>query len=138
MHFKLIKLVDRVDDFMCCSTLFWRHVQVARCVSFNESRYREVAPQVGDPVGIFEENVSSYTPVVGVQRGVDGNTANYDGAKRHKSQNVIEHLHCPSTQGSQLIDRKRGAAYDVGWWPSRESRAGAAILGGSGINRELR
>ena len=96
MHFKLIKLVDRVDDFMCCSTLFWRHVQVARCVSFNESRYREVAPQVGDPVGIFEENVSSYTPVVGVQRGVDGNTANYDGAKRHKSQDMIKHLHCTS------------------------------------------
>jgi hypothetical protein len=39
-----------------------------------------------------------------VQRGVDGNTANYDGAERHKSQNMIKHLHFPSLRGSQIVD----------------------------------
>ena len=91
MHFKLIKLEDRVDDFMCCSTLFWRHVQVARRVSFNERRYREVAPQGRDSVGISEEDISSQTSVVGVQCRIDSNAANDDGPEGHEFEDMIKH-----------------------------------------------
>jgi hypothetical protein len=96
MNFELIKLVDRVDNFMRCSTLFRRHVKVARRVSLSERSYREVTSEVRDSVGISEENITSQTPIVGVQSSVDGDAANDDGAKRHKSQNVIKHLHRPS------------------------------------------
>jgi hypothetical protein len=64
-----------------------RHISVP----FEEGRRWQAAPQGGDPVGVFEEDIGSETPIVGMQCGVDGNAANDDGPKRHEFDNMIEH-----------------------------------------------
>jgi hypothetical protein len=75
-------------------TLFWRHLYVARNVRLKECGYWEATPQVGDSVGISEEDIGAQTPIIGVPRGVDSNAANDDGPKRHEFENVIEHPQC--------------------------------------------
>ena len=88
---EFIELADRVDDFMHGPPLFRRDLGAAGSLSFKERSDREATPQVGDPVGISQENVGTQTPIVGVQRCVDRDTANDDGPERHEFENMIEH-----------------------------------------------
>jgi hypothetical protein len=91
MHFELIEFEDGVDHLMCRPALFRRHFHVAANVRFEEGRRWQAAPQVGDPIGVFKENIGSQPPIVGMQRRVDGNAADDEGPKRHEFENMIEH-----------------------------------------------
>ena len=88
---EFIELADRVDDFMHGPPLFRCDLGATSSLSFKERSDWEPTPQVGDPVGISQEDVGPQTPIVGVQRGVDRDTANDDGPERHEFENMIEH-----------------------------------------------
>src|SRR5438309_6984734 len=88
---EFIELADRVDDFMHGPPLFRCDLGAASSLSFKERSDREPTPQIRDPVGISQEDVGTQTPIVGVQRCVDRDTANDDGPERHEFENMIEH-----------------------------------------------
>jgi hypothetical protein len=82
--------------------LFRCNLDVAGSPSLEEYRDRKAAAQVGDPVGIPQEDVRAQTPIVGVERRVDRNTANDDRPERHESENMVEHASVSLRRASEL------------------------------------
>ena len=91
MYLELVELEDRVDDLVHGAALFRRDLDVAGSRALEECRDRKAAPQVGDPVGISQEDVRAQTPIVGVERRIDRGHANDDRSERHESENMVEH-----------------------------------------------